>query len=169
MVKGFCLPGSLPSALHLCSLWFLVFLGGCAVPQRSLNISLNETPLYPEKLWAVVNLPSIKVSRKLAESEGSALPGMVRFGNIVEVQRIVENPDDKTLWAYILWQSDPSVGNGQKERGNEQAQSSESIQGWAPYAFLHMSGNLEEARLTSYQMLAPENTITTQGVSGSRP
>ena len=130
----------------------LLLFGACSVPQRSLSIALDQTPLYPEKQWAVVNMPYIKVNQNFAISGISYLLGTVRFGNIVEVQRIERNTEDGSMWAFILWQAELAENSSESSPSNEA-----EIQGWLPYDFLHVVGNFKEAQLIQYQMLTAPN------------
>ena len=117
------------------SLWALF---SCKLPQRSLAIRLDETPLYSEQQWALINMPYIQVNQTLKE-QNSALLGMLHFGSIVEVLRVESNPQSRrtgSLWAYVV--------QPQKTKGE--------IRGWVPYGFLYTVGSLTEARLVSRQM-----------------
>ncbi|WGK70125.1 hypothetical protein P0082_04495 [Candidatus Haliotispira prima] len=158
----------------------VVLLSGsfsCAVPRRSLTIVLEETPLYPEKQWAIVNMSYIKVNKNLGNSQTDGLLGMVRFGNIIEVVRIEKSPEDNTIWAYIVWQSaivsDTEASgtiapNIAEPKVSEAAGSvpGKTIRGWVPYGFLHIVGNLKEARLANRRMLMLEGiTVGTERVS----
>ena len=127
-------------------LFFLVFLFGvsCGLPQRNLAIQLDETPLYSEQQWALINMPYIRVSqihRLEPNTEKDVLLGMLHFGSIVEVLRVVQTGQSSQsakapLWAYIQQQS---IGNRE-------------IRGWVPYRFLYPVGSLTEARLISHRM-----------------
>ena len=115
------------------SAWVLF---SCNLPQRSLAIRLDETPLYSEQQWALINIPYIQVNQTLEEQNGVLL-GMLHFGSIVEVLRVESNPRRTgSLWAYVV-QPQPN----KKE-----------IRGWVPYGFLYPVGSLTEARLVSRQM-----------------
>ncbi len=127
---------------------FFFLITGCSVAQRSLAIDLDETPLFSKKQWAVVNMPYIKVHQSLAGSQISDLLGMVRFGHIVEIQRIEKNlEDDHTMWAFIIWELN------EKDTNTSFSVNDKQMRGWVPYSFLHIVDNLKEALLARKQML----------------
>ena len=136
----------------------LLLAVSCNVSQRNLNINLDETPLFPDRQWAIVNMPYIKVSRNLASPQNSHPVGMVRFGNIVEVLRVDKNPEDNTIWAYIVRGSETGNKAEANDKDVTQQDRQAELKGWVPYGFVHTIGSLKEAQLASRQMLTPKST-----------
>ncbi|MEM9424125.1 MAG: hypothetical protein AAF975_04985 [Spirochaetota bacterium] len=152
------------SLFPLCFLllsWLLFF--GCFASRRSLTISLDETPLYSEQQWALVKIPYAKISKDFASSEIDGILGMLRFGQIVTVQRIQKKAEDGAVWAFVFWDREllgaseetplSTIGSVENKDKEDNISLKDSMQGWMPLSFLHMAGSLKEAQLARRQIL----------------